>query len=136
VLVEGRFPETLGVLSLPRTAGDGDGGCAVADGLDDTASGGGGETDRTADGEGAGVTGDDDPAPEVVGEVEGTAASPGVAVAADGLETTGPVERAAGTARASTSSAPSATSGPSPTARRSGKWSRQLGQNPETGVAT
>jgi hypothetical protein len=113
VLVEGRFGEIVGALPSPTTGGDCDGTRAIPEGLGD-AAGGGADADRTADDEGPAV----------------------VVIAGDGLDVIGPVESAAGTTTASANSAARATSGTSPTVLSSGKRSRQLGQNPESGVAT
>jgi hypothetical protein len=119
------------VLSSPTTAGDGEGAAAVAAGPGSTVTGG---ADWAEDGEGAATVADTRTV-AVAGAVE-AAAGLAVAVATDSRDAAGPVESAAGTAMASASNPSRATIGANPKRRPRGSRSRQLGQNPDTGVVT
>ena len=142
---------------LPRTAvGDGDDpgtdGEAEAVGLADEAGDVDGDPDRVADGEvvavaagsEAGAVADADALCPTVGALsatvgEGTAATReelGPVPVAGGLSAIDPVDDAAKTTAPSATSPASTAIGTRPIRPLTGRTSRQLGQNPDTGVAT
>jgi hypothetical protein len=136
VAVDGRFPETLGVLWFPRTACGGEAD-AVAD-----ASGPGDVTSGVGDSDRAGAPPEETAVAD--GEARAAAVGDGALEVDDGLglalpvcrNPTWPLWTNAGTATTSAISPSRATSGTSGRPRPSGRRSRQFGQNPETGVVT
>jgi len=119
VAVDGRLPEARGVVWLPRTPGVGD-GAAVGDAV--------GLGDAVSVGTVGVVEGD-----EVVADVgDGLAA----ASPAPGLRAIAPVDEATNTPAPSATRPRIATIGTKPIRVPTGNRSRQLGQNPDTGVAT
>jgi len=142
VAVDGRFPEARGVLWPPTGPGVGD-AAAVEDGvaLGDTVGVGGPDCAPDDDGETA-ADGDALCAPGVVGIVEAgdALADVGDGLApvspAAGLRAIAPVDDAATTAAPSATRPRIATIGTTPIRLPMGNRSRQLGQNPDTGVVT
>ena len=151
--VDGRFPEGVGLAWLPRTvwvadgvgvaeAGAVDGGGGVAEALAGVgdpggAANGGGDGDAEGGGDGEAV-----PAATKLGVVEAAVAADDpeavleLPCAGPGRCAIDPVEDAANTAVPSARSATSARIGTRPTRLPRGSGSRQLEQNPETGVVT
>ena len=143
VEVDGRFPEGVGLVWLPSTVcvGDGvalDGTVPLGDAVE-----GVGDPDRVAEGDGVAPPDGDELCTAVVVD----AVDPGVVVAdaddAPGLDCAGagrnasdPVDDAANAAAPSATSAMSARIGTRPIRLPRGRRSRQLGQNPDTGVVT
>ena len=141
--VDGRLPEGVGLVWLPRTVWVGDGvGVDDAVALGDAVVGVG-DPDRVADG--GGVTpadGDAVCAADVVcavalGDVPADVGEElALACAGAGRSAIDPVDDAAKTAAPSATRARSARIGTSPIRLPRGRRSRQLGQNPDTGVVT
>ncbi len=141
---------------LPRTAvGDGDDpgadGEAEAVGLADEAGDVGGDPDRVAEGEVVAVAAGGEAGVVAVGEAlcttvgapsttvgEGVPETEelGLGSVAGGLSAIDPVDDAAKTPAASATSPASTAIGTRPIRPLTGRTSRQLGQNPDTGVAT